>query len=70
MSHRECFDFVTDTTINESNIDRYLETLLALVLHRNTTASSTDRAEHEVGLCVCLYMYVCVYVCNYVDSNV
>ena len=48
MTVKEFFDFVTDPTINEVNMDDYLQKLMDITSNRSTLAGQAQ-VEDEVG---------------------
>ena len=47
MTVKELFDFVTDPTINESNMNEYLEKAMAITSNRQNV-EETDKINEEV----------------------
>ncbi len=49
MTLKELFDFVTDPTVNESNMDEYLEKAMELTSTRSEITEK-EKVDNEVGI--------------------
>jgi RIO kinase 1 len=48
MTVKELFDFVTDPTVSEANMDDYLSRMMEITATRSATLDGTDKAEDEI----------------------